>query len=490
MFDAAARTTRGIGLRARLTLSYAVAFILLVLGVGLVFRGTLRSVLYENIRNILEEDWGAVRGYLQIDRNQPIWFYDRDDSEESFFVRRLRRIFLLSDARGNVLEVSELYAQTPIESAARLREMVRLKGPVWRERKGPNGETFLIRSGVLVEDRKEYLLSIGRSLSDSDRIISRATRTYYVVTPWLIIAFSALGWIIAGRALRPIHDVAYAAQQVTGDNLALRIPIRGANDELDHLIGTFNNMVDRLEDSFTQIKQFTADASHELRTPLTTIRGELEVALLTARTADDFREAVLLAIEEVDRLGKVVRALLQLSQAESGQLVLARDTVDLAAVAREVAERFEPQAESLRQTVSLHAPQAVFVLGDKLQLDRMLTNLITNAIKYTQEGGRISLAVFEHSGHAQLVVGDTGRGIPKEHHAHIFDRFFRVPDGSGDAERGLGLGLSFVAWIVKAHHGTIELESEPGQGTIFRVRLPLGGPAVADSPLPQAQTVS
>jgi heavy metal sensor kinase len=480
MRAAASEAAGGIGLRARLTLSYAVAFVLLVLGVGLVFRSTLRSILHDNIRAILEEDWGAVRGYLQIDRNRPIWFYDREDSEEAFFIRRLRRIFLLADAQGNVLEVSELYAQTGLENAEELRRMLREKGPMWRERKGPNGETYLLRTGVLVEDRKEYLLTIGRSRRDADLIIERATRTYYTITPLLILAFSGLGWVIAGRALKPITDVARTAQMVTGENLGLRIPPRNAGDELDDLIASFNGMVDRLEESFTQIRQFTVDASHELRTPLTTIRGELEVALLTARNEEQYREAILLAIDEVDRLAKVVRALLQLSQAESGQVALAEERVDLSAVAHEVAERFEPQAELSRQRLEVEAPRPVFASGDRLQLDRLVSNLVTNAIKYTPEGGRITVGVVEADGMAQLVVSDNGRGIAKEHLPHLFERFYRVPDGNADAEKGLGLGLSFVAWIVRAHRGTIDVESEPGRGTSFRVRLPLAQAALSE----------
>ncbi|MBK7928838.1 MAG: HAMP domain-containing protein [Bryobacterales bacterium] len=304
-------------------------------------------------------------------------------------MRRLRRIFLLADNEGNVLEVSELYAKAGVEPREALKRMAEQRRPLWREMRAPDGARYVLRTGVLVEGRKEYLLSVGRTLADNERVLDRATRTYYVVTPILIVIFSLLGWWIAGRALQPLNDVAAAASQITGTNLKLRIPARATGDELDHLIERFNGMVDRLEHSLIQARQFSADVSHELRTPLTTIRGELEVALMTAKDKEEYQEAIAQAVEEADRLAKVVRALLQLSQAESGQVTLARDAVDVGELVETVVERFAVQAEAMDQVMRAETNAGVVVRGDKLQLDRLVTNLLTNAMKYTPTGGRI-----------------------------------------------------------------------------------------------------
>jgi heavy metal sensor kinase len=274
--------------------------------------------------------------------------------------------------------------------------------------------------------------------------------------------------------LQPLNDVAGAASQITGENLKLRIPSPKTGDELDHLIERFNGMVDRLESSFTQARQFSADVSHELRTPLTTIRGELEVALMTATTKEEYQEAIAEAVEEADRLAKVVRTLLQLSQAESGQVILAHDPVDLSQLVRDVVERFGVQAEAMGQVMRAEGPAGVIVTGDRLQLDRLVTNLLTNAMKYTPPGGTIRAIVRPSGEQAMLQVIDTGRGIAAEHLPHIFDRLYRVPDGARDGERGLGLGLSFVAWIAKVHEGRIDVQSEPGKGTTFTIHFPLG----------------
>jgi len=464
---------RRLGLRGRLSLSYGIAFILLVLSVGLVFRSTLRSSMQTNTTEVLEQEWAAVRGYLQIDGNRTVWFFDRNDSEEAFFVRRLRRIFLLADSEGNVLEVSELYAKAGVEPREALKRMVAQHRPMWRELRAPDGSRYVVRTGVLMEGRKEYLLSVGRTLADNERILDRATRTYYVVTPILIVIFSLLGWWIAGRALQPLNDVAAAASQITGANLKLRIPARATGDELDHLIERFNGMVDRLEHALIQARQFSADVSHELRTPLTTIRGELEVALMTAKDKEEYQEAIAQAVEEADRLAKVVRALLQLSQAESGQVTLARDAVDVGELVETVVERFAVQAEAMDQVMRAEASAGVMVRGDKLQLDRLVTNLLTNAMKYTPTGGRIRAVAKVVEGAAVIEVTDTGRGIPPEHLPHIFDRLYRAPDHTRDQLRGLGLGLSFVNWIARAHEGRIDVRSEPGRGSTFTVTFPL-----------------
>jgi signal transduction histidine kinase len=175
------------------------------------------------------------------------------------------------------------------------------------------------------------------------------------------------------------------------------------------------------------------------------------------------------AMDEVDRLTHVVRALLHLSQAESGQVVVARDPLDLSHLARDIVEQFEIPAETEGLALESRLEPGAIIAGDRIQIERLLSNLLSNAIKYTPAGGRISVATRVAEAEVDLVVSDTGRGIPAEHQPHIFDRFYRVPDGHVDPEKGLGLGLSFVAWIAKAHDARIHVDSEPGRGTTFTV---------------------
>jgi heavy metal sensor kinase len=282
---------------------------------------------------------------------------------------------------------------------------------------------------------------------------------------------------MAGHVLIPVKDVAQAAQRISGSNLSLRIPTREAGDELDYLILTFNRMIERLEASFQQMKQFSADVSHELRTPITAIRGQLEVALFTAKTTDQYREAMFNALQDIDRLSQIVRALLLLSQAESGQLVLQKARLNLCDVVDDLVDQFQIPAEAAGVKLSAELPPECPAQVDRVQIERMITNLLSNALKFTPVGGAVRMAVRSQPHGIEIVVEDTGCGIPSESVPHIFDRFYRVP-GSGTApgpEQGLGLGLSFVAWIVKAHGGKIEVDSTPGKGTRFTIRLPNEG---------------
>jgi len=478
------RKRRVLGLRLRLTLSYVILFTILILGLGLLFRETLEYTLQSNASAILDEEWAAVKGYLRVEGHRPVWFFDRDDQEEAFIVQRLRRVFLLTDRLGTVLEVSPDYVDLGIESPGQVRDVLQSGKTIERTRYSPKGEPFLVRTGSHLDDgRKEFLLSIGRSLARERQIVRHFMQRYFSIVPVLALGLGIAGWAMAGRALRPLNDVAHAASSITGSNLSLRIPPHGAGDELDHLIERFNAMVDRLEHSFTQVRQFSIDVSHELRTPLTAMRGELEIALLTANTADEYREAVVAAMEDCERLSRVIRALLQLSQAEAGQLTVASDLVDLGAVTQDVVEQFQIAAEETELTLTTAADPKTWVRGDQVQLERLVSNLVSNAVKYTPPHGKIAVSVHAQGAEIILRVADTGRGIPVEHQPRVFERFYRVPDGEPNPEKGLGLGLSFVAWIAKVHGARISLTSASGQGSEFGIAFPRA--EVQPEPAPQ-----
>jgi len=247
---------------------------------------------------------------------------------------------------------------------------------------------------------------------------------------------------------------------------------------LDRLIETFNRMVERLDDSFQQMRQFTTNVSHELRTPITAIRGQLEVALMTSKSEEQLREAMLTALEATERLSRFVNAMLQLAQAESGQLAPRKERLDLCGLARGVLEQMRIPAEEARVRLLADLPEQCQAEVDHTQFERLLYNLIENGIKYTPENGEVRLRLRQDEREVSIVVEDTGRGMPAEHLPHIFERFYRIPNVDSIEQRGLGLGLSFVAWIVKGHDGRIDVDSTEGEGSRFTVTLPLA----ADQP--------
>ena len=340
------------------------------------------------------------------------------------------------------------------------------------------------RAGVVYDEtpsqRVPYFVAIGRNADRRARRCCRISRSRQMWLLPVIIIAGCHRWAGCSRALtlRPVLAVAQTAQRITGSNLSLRIPARGAGDELDYLIVTFNRMIERLESSFQQIRQFSTDVSHELRTPITAIRGQLEVAMFTAPRTEQYQEAMLNSLQDVERLSQIVRALLLLSQAESGQVVLQKTRLDLASVVRDIVDQFQIPAEAQQVRLDSVLPPECPLDGDRVQIERMLSNLLSNALKFTPPGGRCGSAAHDGDD-VELVVEDTGCGIPDASLPHIFDRFYRVrgKEEESTPEKGLGLGLSFVAWIVKAHGGEIQVESKQGEGSRFIVHLPAAAPS-------------
>jgi heavy metal sensor kinase len=496
------------GLRFQLTASYAIFFALVLISVTGLFRERLRSVLDLRSKEFLNQEWSTMKGYLHIDRTafsapfKANWNYDTDDPDESASVLNIQKMYLVAGADGHPIDevinaadsnsaaVSAAYDDLGVEPAAVIAKRVRdarasskPNTPTFVTRWSKHGEPFLIRYGVVYDEghftpqRSPFYVAIGTPLDSDRKILGGFTWIYAAVVPASVILGWVMGWIVAGRALRPVRDVAQTAQRISGSNLSLRIPTRKAGDELDYLILTFNRMIERLEASFQQIKQFSTDVSHELRTPITAIRGQLEVALFTAKTTDHYREAMFNALQDIDRLSQIVRALLLLSQAESGQLALQKTRLNLCESLEDLVEQFQIPAEAAGVRLTAELPQECFADVDRVQIERMVTNLLSNAIKFTPERGSVRVALRSFEDRIEIVVEDSGRGIPEEHLPHIFDRFYRVP-GSGTApspEQGLGLGLSFVAWIAKAHRGKVEVESVLGKGTRFTITLPGAG---------------
>lgn len=475
-FRSARRFSRG--LRFRLTASYAVFFAVVLIAVAVLSKGRLESSLDDQTRLTVEQQWAAMKGYLRIQGDrQPRWFFDRNDPDESYIVEQIRRVYMLASADGAPLQWSTVYREDlGFDSPADIRRVLASGRPSWTLRQDRRKQPYLIRAGLVYDEehRRPYYVAIGRSLAPNRAIVRGYTWIFAGIIPLGILCGSLMGWVAAGRALAPVKEVARAAQRISGSNLSLRIPSREAGDELDYLIETFNRMIERLERNFQQIRQFSTDVSHELRTPITAIRGQLEVALFNAQNTEQYREAALNALQDTERLSQIVRALLLLSRAESGQLALQRTRLDVAAVVRDVVEQFGIPAEAAGVRLSTSLPFHCEVTADRVQIERMVANLLSNAVKYTPSGGEVRVSLRRMPPWIELAVEDTGCGIPPQHLPHIFERFHRVPESASqpNREKGLGLGLSFVSWIAQAHGGSVQVASVPGRGSRFSVLLP------------------
>ncbi len=322
------------------------------------------------------------------------------------------------------------------------------------------------------------LIQVGESLSSMEEVLADLRFIFLTLTPLSLLALAFGGWFLAGRALAPVVRITNAVRKISAENLSQRLPLRDTGDEIAQLQETFNSMLSRLEESFNKVKQFTGDASHELRTPLAILRGETEVALRWGRDPEELRRTLESNMEEIDRMGRIIDDLLTLAKSEAGETHLEIIEFSLSDLLQDLYMQGRTLAEpkNIRFTLQLNVDEEIRIHADQLQLHRVVLNLISNAIKYTLPGGDVEVSLAVRENQAVVAVTDSGIGIAQEHLAHIFDRFYRVDEARNREVGGTGLGLAIVKWIVAAHGGRIDVDSTPGQGSVFTVSIPLSGP--------------
>jgi heavy metal sensor kinase len=317
-----------------------------------------------------------------------------------------------------------------------------------------------------------YIIQLATHLRFVRKSLSHFKRNILAVFPIILALGSLGGWILARRSVSPIGYIASKTKTITSKNLSERLTPRGAGDEMDDLIGTINGMIARLESSFKRMAEFTADASHELKTPICAMRGEAEVLLLKERKGEEYQEGLAHFVEQFDRLNQLINDLILLSKSDTSQIELKKAPLRLDLLIQDLFHLFQVLAEQKNIALEIGILEEVTVMGDKVRLQQLFTNLIDNAIKYTPKGF-IHVTVERNESAGLVKIKDTGIGIPKEEQEKIFRRFYRVDKSRSKETGGVGLGLSIAEWIVHAHRGKIEVKSQLNQGSTFTVYIPL-----------------
>jgi heavy metal sensor kinase len=338
-------------------------------------------------------------------------------------------------------------------------------------------------ASVTGSDKKELRLAVTQNdhvkiyvaypLEPVNEVLDNIFASYRLLVPLTLLISVIGGWFLAHKSLRPVDAVTRAAREITAQNLNRRLPTQHVDDEINRLIGQFNDMIGRLQASFAQIQQFSADASHELRTPLTIMRGEIEVALRRSNLRKPVRNLLQSIHDELVRLSSIVDSLMTLVKSDSGRLVFNLEPIHLGSMMKELYEDTKLLAKAKNISVRLTRCEDITVSGDSTRLKQLFLNLIDNAVKYTPSRGKIALALERTDGKAVVSIRDTGIGIQRKHQAKIFERFYRVEQSHGMYVQGSGLGLSIAKWIAEAHHGSIEVKSRENKGSTFVVQLPL-----------------
>lgn len=330
----------------------------------------------------------------------------------------------------------------------------------------------LVFSGAFRDARgRIVVVETGQSDQFARTVQTRLATSLIIGLPVLLIAAALAGYFLMRQALTPVEVMINAAENYTFNNPHNRLPLVGAEPRIEALGLALNRMLDRLDGAYSHVSRFSADAAHELRTPLTIIRGELELVASNARRPSDVDQAIANALEEMTRLSSIVDSLITLSRMESLWGKRTHSPVDLMELATETIDQMNLMAVEKDITLMRPIGPSVMVAGDRERLKQVLVNLIDNAFKYTQRGGRVSVEVGTRDDNGFVSVEDTGIGIDPSHHEKVFERFYRVTPDRG--EHGAGLGLAIVRSICHAHGGTISLRSVPEFGSSFRMEIPL-----------------
>lgn len=319
-----------------------------------------------------------------------------------------------------------------------------------------------------------YLVQVATVLSPLYAVLRGFRAIAFLTLPLVLLAAGIGGYWLSGRAMKPVHDIASAAHGISERNLSQRLETPAANDELRQLSETLNEMLARLDAAFARITQFTADASHELRTPVATIRTTAEVILQRHRSVEEYEEMVRQILAESEFTSELIENLLTLARADANPAQLELSPVDIRSVVQEIVVGSQTLAvhHGLELSGSIE-PAEILVSAERQSLKRLLLTLVDNAIKYTPRGGSVRLALRSTATQAVFEVIDSGIGINPEDLPHIFERFYRASNARYVNSDGSGLGLAIAQWIANAHHGTLEALSVSGEGTTFRLTLPL-----------------
>ena len=453
-------------LASRLTAWYAGIFILFTGCAFLLFYYTIDTILDQRIDEDLEEDIVEMRSLYNdagiAGIKTEIQREVAQDNADEIFLRLL-------NSNGIELFASDMsHWHSLVPNLAVLGSLTTTSDPYL--------ETVLIEdddyptravTGLLAPN---LLLQIGESTEDKEDFMELLLGIFSIT--FLIVTFFAalVGWFMARKALRAIGEVTLAAEDVANGTLDRHVTARAQGEEIDRLVNTFNIMVDRVRTLVAGMRKITDNIAHDLRSAVARIRASAELTLSRETTTNEYRTSAADIIEECDRMMEMINTTLDVAEAEAGTAIFSDKDVDLTTLVQDASELFEPVAEDKNIQLTVSTINDCHIRGNTQQLQRMLANLLDNAVKYTPDGGRVDTCMSRRDDLTTITVSDNGIGISESSQARIFDRSFRCDESRSQA--GFGLGLSLARAIARSHGGDITVFSIPDEGSTFTVTLP------------------
>jgi heavy metal sensor kinase len=463
-----------LSIGVRLTLWYLAIFALAQILFGAGMWLILRNNLFDLVDDGLEAQVDDLKNFLQSQPKDRTIAKVQEEVNETYTIEHPGD-YLAVYADNNQLIYRSAFMQT---HPSVLVPPDQVKRPIVRSRRIDH-RPFRFLFQTLEVNGHIYTVEMGLPADDAVETLHDFRSYLLMFAPLLLLVAAGGGYWLSRRALSPVDALVRTAREVSGTNLGSRLQKLETGDELQRLSDTLNEMLDRIEVAFQRITQFTADASHELRTPVSLIRTEAELALRRSRGEAEYKESLRHILLEAERTTALIEQLLSMARADSGRETLHFDSVDLRQTLRSVVDGWQQVAtiRNLQFSANLDAPD-FSVRGDETLLRRLADILLDNALKYTPSPGSVHLSLESQGESAVISVQDSGVGIPEEEQGKIFERFYRVDKARSRAHGGAGLGLAIAQWIVTQHGGSIQVESQPGQGATFRVELPMAAAPV------------
>lgn len=451
--------------RTRLTFWYVLALTVILI----IYASISITLVYVNLRNNLdhqlEEDYEFIEDLIEVTPEETVTM---DEDEDPYFYEMWVEIWssdwkLLYESRPFTSQ-----SLPPISPEEKVQ-----KGFYFYSLKLKNNARVRVLSGRVNIEGKWLFIRLIRSEERILQDLNSFLRLMLLALPLAILIAGLGGYLLAKKFLSPLDQMAEKARKIGEQNLQERLPVINPEDELGNLARAFNDLLERLQKSFERLKQFTSDAAHELRTPLTVIRSIGEVGLQDHKDIHHYRELIGSMLEENQRLTQLVDNLLFLSRADAGSFKITLNEIELFHFVRQTVEFIQALAEEKGQTISITGKKNVTVQADNTLLKQALLNLLDNAIKYSPENSLIEVHLKVDENDSVIIeVKDQGPGIPQEHLGKIFERFYRVDKGRSRQMGGSGLGLAIVRWAVEVQGGTIQVESQIGEGSTFHLVFP------------------
>src|SRR5207249_5704373 len=434
----------------------------------------LERYLQKSLEESLIKQARSIGDVLLVNINQSGEDYVDNEITEHYSPEINGRVIRVTRANGKQIYVSGPPKDGTFDPALVSAPRLPVTHEFTREVEMSDGHELLLHGlPYRASDGAQFLIEVAAPYNQIESVLRGLLLTFALGLPLIVALAIGGGYLLMRGALRPVDQIRQRAARITSRNLSERLPVVHTGDELERLAIDLNRMIERLEESFHQINRFSADASHELRTPLTVLQGELEaIAQKGQGLPADVRDTIGSALEETHRLAKIVESLLAISRLEAGEALVQPVRLDFAELARTTADQMKLLAEEKRISLTSDGSEPVEVEADPSRLKQVVVNLLDNAIKYTPEGGSVSISVTRRDDHAILEVADSGLGISADDLPHVFERFYRADKARSRQMGGTGLGLSIVRSICQAHGGRVTVNSAEGRGSLFRVQLP------------------